>query len=469
MRGRVVLLGALALMLAVPVGASAHTFRTATFSLGLSKPALFNEITGADYTLTKNMHPMSFEFRSGEGPGLSQFNSDLAFWGDTAYQGTFPGFRILDITAPAAPREIINYTDCAHPSGQGDVVVWGDVLTRSWDSASNPPASSGQTNWTCDGEPVPRSTEGVHVFDVSDPTDPDMVKFVPTPCGSHTATGVPDLENDRLLVYSTPSSGSCDGIDIIEVPLDDPSQASYLRFEPSRDGIACHDTGVILGDAMLASCAGGTGFAVWSLGGENGGSLTDPQLLYTKDVPPVNIGHSAAFSWDGRTLVFGWEPSGGLSPRCTETGTPLNSSGSLVQTDEMKTFWFFDSLTGEEKGRWVLPRAQSLAENCTLHNYNMVPTPKRDILVHGSYQSGIGVLDFTDPANAKEIAYADPAPLDPAGAVDGGDWSSYWYDGLIYESDIKRGLMVWNLSDNAVAGARRLGHLNPQTQEFTLP
>jgi hypothetical protein len=39
---------------------------------------------------------------------------------------------------------------------------------------------------------------------------------------------------------------------------------------------------------------------------------------------------------------------------------------------------------------------------------------------------------------------------------------------MIYESDITRGFTTWNLSDKAVAGAKRLGHLNPQTQEFTI-
>jgi hypothetical protein len=29
--------------------------------------------------------------------------------------------------------------------------------------------------------------------------------------------------------------------------------------------------------------------------------------------------------------------------------------------------------------------------------------------------------------------------------------------------------MTWNLSDRAVAGAGKLRHPNPQTQEFTLP
>ena len=71
------------------------------------------------------------------------------------------------------------------------------------------------------------------------------------------------------------------------------------------------------------------------------------------------------------------------------------------------------------------------------------------MLVGGNYQAGISVVDFTDPANAKEIAYADPAPLVPTQL--GGDWSTYWYNGRIYESDITRGLIIWRLNDPAVA------------------
>jgi hypothetical protein len=44
---------------------------------------------------------------------------------------------------------------------------------------------------------------------------------------------------------------------------------------------------------------------------------------------------------------------------------------------------------------------------------------KRDLLVHGPYQSGIGVLDFSNPANAEEIAYADPAPLSETQLISG--------------------------------------------------
>jgi hypothetical protein len=441
--------------------------------------------------------------------------------------------------------------------------------------------------------------EGVHVIDISDPTAPEVVAFVETDCGSHTATGVPDLENDRLLVYNSSSSAACPGIDIIEVPLGDPSAASVLRFEPSggpgalanlvtidppsaaagtyqatgadfgpapdqtgvagdvalvNDGSAnptegcnplvgfpaggvalvdrgtcsfvqkannaqnagavamivannvagapitkggtdpavtissvmvsqadgttikaglpatgtirsnpqpqvrsCHDTGVILGDAMLAGCAGGNGFSVWSLDPADGGSLEDPAILYSRPVPGVSIGHSASFSWDGEVLIFGHEPGGGGQAQCQATTPEVN-----------RTMFFFEPRTGVELGRHVLPRPQTSTENCTIHNYNVVPTAMGRVLVHGSYQSGIGVVDFTDPANAREIAFADPAPLSETSLVLGGDWSTYWYDGFIYESDIRRGVLDWRLSDRAVAGAKPLGHLNPQTQETTL-
>jgi hypothetical protein len=51
----------------------------------------------------------------------------------------------------------------------------------------------------------------------------------------------------------------------------------------------------------------------------------------------------------------------------------------------------------------------------------------------------------------------------------GGAWSSYWYNGYIYESDITRGLNVFRLPDTLVAGQGTLAALNPQTQERREP
>jgi hypothetical protein len=121
-------------------------------------------------------------------------------------------------------------------------------------------------------------------------------------------------------------------------------------------------------------------------------------------------------------------------------------------------------------GKWALPRPQSAQENCTIHNYNVLPLADRYVLVHGSYQSGTSVVNFSNilsgPNSATEIVWSDPPPLVPTQL--GGAWSSYWYNGFIYESDITTGLRVYGLSDPARAGARKLAHLNPQTQEFLI-
>jgi hypothetical protein len=441
------------------------------------------------FTYTQNMHPMGYSARvvplDNTVPGAGSFNSDLAFWGKTAVQGTYAGFRLIDISEPDNPQEIINWEDCASrlnsEGNQGDVIVWGNLVIRSWNSPT-PTAGSHCGDW-----PMVAGEEGVHVIDISDPKNPDVIAFVDIPCGSHTETLVPDLENDRLLVYSNSSANTifggtvppdspptCRGIDIIEVPLDDPADASYLRFEktgheddPLDHLHSCHDTGVILGEANLVACAGtgsstgGNGVSVFSLDPADGGSKEDPMFMYHKTTGGISLGHSASFTWDGKVLIVGHEPGGGSGANCEATDNPLE-----------RTFFYLDARTGASLGQFTLPRPQTNVENCTTHNYNVVPTTKRYVMVSGNYQSGISVIDFTDPTAATEVAYADPAPLvdpnPPVGIELGGDWSTYWYNGFIYESDITRGLLVWNLSDKTVAGARKLDRLNPQTQEFTL-
>jgi hypothetical protein len=576
------------------------------FSLPLAASASVSDAVSS-FTYTQNMHPMGFSERAvpltGAGSGI--FNSDLAFWEKKAFQGTYEGFRIIDITEPDNPVEIENFTGCVGGTttgNQGDVVVWGNVLVRSWNS----PAPAGGA--ICGGVTTPAGQEGLHVFDIGDPTNPVGLTFVATPCGSHTATGVPDLANNRLLIYNSPSSSAsaCRGIDIVQVPLGSPGTASYLRFEPSGDptfaggfenvvtvdppssaagtygatgaafgpaptptGVSgsivlvddgtstpptgtpndgcepftlpansialvdrglcgfvvkvknaqdagavavivannaagdpipmggvdptitipsvmvsqahgttikaglpamgkvasnptatrsCHDTGVILGDVLKAACAGGNGLTVWSMDAADGGSLTDPKLLFQRTLEGVSIGHSASFTWDGEVIIFGHEPGGGGEARCQATSATVD-----------RTLFFLDADTGATVGTFLHPRPQTATENCTWHNYNVVPTDKRYVLVSGNYQSGVSVIDFTNPASPSEVASADPAPLSTETLIGGGDWSTYWYDGRIYESDMKRGLIVWNLSSNVVAGAKKLGHLNPQTQETSMP
>ncbi len=416
---------------------------------------------------TNNIHPKGHieEPASLLNPAVANpdIHTDIAFWGQLAIQGNWDGFNIRDISDPDNPTQV-SRTFC--DGNQGDIVVWDNVIVRSWNS--NAPGTT-----FCDGDLVPAGFEGLHVFDASDLSDPDLVASVDLPQGSHTATGVPDLENDRLLIYNSASSGLNPGLDIVEVPLDDPASSAFLRFEPA--GRSCHDNGVILGDEMKVACAGGNGWTLWSLDQADGATLVDPVQIHTQVVPTVTIGHSAAFSFDGETLIFGHEPGGGVDDRCKATDPALGRSFFFYDTDGTADD---GTAIGSLQGTWELTRFQSDAENCTLHNLNVVPVRGGgDVLVHGSYQSGTSVVDFTDRANPVELGWSDPPPIpvtfatpfcQPPGCELGGVWSSYWYNNFIHETNITEGLNVFRFSGDETAGAMRLDHLNPQTQEFTI-
>src|SRR5918992_5338339 len=453
---------------------------------------------------TGNMELVGQSLRAGAvtgpppaGPGTVPWdtrNTDLAFWGERVIQGRYDGFRVIDVSEPGNPTELAFFA-CVSP--QGDVGVYGNLVFRSVDSpqrtdlCTDVAQNGNPTGADCAPAPSPcTGFEGIQIFDISNLSNIRHIASVALDCGSHTHTVVPDLDDNRVLIYNSVSGNTrqvnpgkygnqCPGPpfnreDIVAVPLDDPASASFLRsFDlGEHEGMPveiCHDFGVILGDVNRGACAG-HGVAVFDLT-----DPANPEHLYTTTAPTVDRFHSAAFTWDGSIIVSGWEPGGGTQPRCQETGAPL--AGGLVQTEEMKTAWFHDAETGEIIGKYVLPRPQSQYENCTIHNYNLVPHPTRNLLVHGSYQSGTALVDFTDPANAYEVAWMDPDPLDPptdtspGGRTNfrGGGWSSYWYKGRIYESDARRGLYIWKVSAPELAGRiAKLDHLNPQTNHLSL-
>jgi hypothetical protein len=435
-------------------------------------------IASADHSSdaqSQNMHALGESLRPGSNTdpvGWDTRNSDIAFLGDRTIQGRYDGFRIIDISAPGNPKELA-YFQCVSP--QGDVGVWGNLVFRSVDS--------GTRTDRCQrfNDPQTPGFEGIQIFDVSDLDNIRQIASVPLDCGSHTHTVVPELAKGRVLIYNS-NSGTANlapsafgnrcttdhgRFDIVEVPLANPAAAHVIgsaQLGTTPDGRpirACHDIGVILGSVNKAACAGNPYAVVFDIS-----DPANPVRLFATTSPTVTSFHSAAFTWDGKLLVLGWEPGGGTRPRCQETGA---FDGTVMVTDEMKTIFFHDANTGALVGRWMLPRPQSAFENCTIHNYNVLPLRNRYVLVHGSYQSGTSMVDFTDPANAYEVAFSDPAPLEPGVLSRGGVWTSTFYNGFTYESDTRRGLRIYNVSAREPAGVLKLPHLNPATSEFSLP
>ena len=165
--------------------------------------------------LGENIHEATYPVES---------TSDLAFWGDIAYQGNYDGFRVLDVSDPMAPEEITWHADCE--GSQGDVMIWDNILIRSYNSAApadDPNTPEDERN-ICGGQPVPAGFEGLHFFDVADHEDIQYIGAVEitntsatnlaipgangTGCGSHTASLAPDVANGRLLIYNSGSSSS---------------------------------------------------------------------------------------------------------------------------------------------------------------------------------------------------------------------------------------------------------------------
>ena len=396
--------------------------------------------------------------------------SDLAFWGRLAFAGNYDGFRVLDISAPGNVKELAVVECCGE---QGDVSVWEDLLFVSVDRPT--------TTADCTGSDTPPGVtgfEGIRIFDVSDPAAPEFVAGVPTDCGSHTHTLLPDLDNNRVLLYissypssflgPTPFGTDCqrlnpDGsqghskISIVGVPLDDPAAAGVVAepfielsdFRETPGFRGCHDIQVFLELEVAAAACLSEG-QLWDISDPLAPVVTDRVFLEA-----VDIWHSAAFTWDGEVVVFGDEFAGGGGPGCDDPD------------DDIGRVWFYerDDMDGGPIGSYKIPRPQD-GQICTMHNFNVIPTTKNYTLVAASNMGGTTVVDFTDPANATEIGFFD-AQLE-AGPLVSSPWSTYWYNGFIYANDRGRGVDVLLLSDRARAGARKFPYMNPQTQEQLL-
>ncbi len=173
--------------------------------------------------------------------------------------------------------------------------------------------------------------------------------------------------------------------------------------------------------------------------------------------------HSATFNNDGTTLIFTDEWGGGTQPKCRDTD-PYEWGANAIYTIEEGELVF--------QSYFKLDAPQTGTENCVAHNGSLIPIPGRDIMVQSWYQGGILIFDFTDPANPIEIAYHDRGPISDDRLEVGGSWSIYWYNGVIVNSEIARGLDIFELipsdfiTENEIAAANtvQMDYLNAQGQ-----
>ena len=405
--------------------------------------------------------------------GSAHGNSDLAFRGNLVFQGNYSGFQIWDVSNPRSP---MLRTGVTCPGNQGDPSVFGNLLFISIQ------ATSGRLDCGPQGVTDTVSTErfrGVRIYDISDLDHPKVVAAVQTCRGSHTHTLVTD-PNDKANIYvyvsgtSVVRSGKelagCSGlppdqdpntslfqIEVIRVPLAAPQDAKIV----STPRIFTNAAGAIAGLAKAGNSGAGTqetsetnqchditaypelGIAAGACSGN--GILLDirdpahPKRITEVSDPNCAYWHSATFNNDGTTLLFTDEWGGGSAPRCRSTDKPQWGADAIYTRSD-------DRLT--QASFYKLPAPQTEQENCVAHNGSLIPVPGRDLFVQSWYQGGISIMDFTDARHPFEVGYFDRGPVDAAKAVQAGQWSSYWYNGLIYGSEISRGLDILELKPN---------------------
>ncbi len=168
--------------------------------------------------------------------------------------------------------------------------------------------------------------------------------------------------------------------------------------------------------------------------------------------------HSATFNNDGNVVIFTDEWGGGTQPKCRATD-PKEWGANAVFTINGEGKMEFQSY-------YKLPAAQTSTENCVAHNGSMIPVPGRDIMVQGWYQGGIVIVDYTDPKNPVEIAFHDRGPISTERLVAGGSWSVYWYNGVIVNSEIARGLDIFELTPSEYLTANEIAASNTVVMQY---
>ena len=436
-------------------------------------------------------------------PALLSFsNTDLLFSGNYMVAGNYHGFNTYDISNARAPRHIGSVV-C--PGGQGDVSLVGNLLIMSVQEAR------GRLDCGLQGVPEPVSDErvrGIRIFDVSDFTRPTQVAAVQTCRGSHTHTVVsdPTTTSGNIYVYVSGTSAARDDeelagcsndspfedensalfrIEVIEIPAQNPAAARivnrpFIFADPDNGTLAglwdggdhgdgtqttrqtnqCHDITTFPGIGLAAGACSGNGILL------DISDPANPERLDQVIDPGFSYWHSATFNNRGDKVIFTDEWGGGGRPRC-RAQDPLTWGADA----------FYDIVDGKLQFRshYKMSAPQTDTENCVAHNGSLIPVPGRDLFVQAWYQGGVSLVDFTDSMNPVEIAFFDRGPIDEEELITGGYWSTYWYNGHIYGTEISRGLDVFALqssdylTENEIAAAslpELNGIVNAQTQQI---
>ena len=194
-------------------------------------------------------------------------------------------------------------------------------------------------------------------------------------------------------LFTDPVTGRIDGL---QQTVPTPLHPSGMGWSPTPTTDSCHDITTFPEIGLAAGACEGNGLLL---------DISDPANPVRIDAVNDNnyaYWHGATFSNDGKTVIFTDEWGGGTTPRCRATDDLSWGADAIYDIVDNKLVF---------RSYYKLPVAQTLQENCVSHLPSVVPVPGRDIITQAWYQGGVSVIDFTDSANPKEIAYYDRGPI----------------------------------------------------------
>lgn len=227
-------------------------------------------------------------------------NSDLAFTGKYAIQGSYNGYQVWDISTPTAPTLVDGYL-C--PASQSDVSVYKNLIFVSSESGT------GRLDCGTQGVTDPVSKErlrGLRIFDATDIAHPKYIANVQTCRGSHTHTVVTDPNDpNNIYIYISGSAGvrssdelaGCSNlapekdpnsahfrIEVVRVPLAHPEQAALVSSPRIFDNLGAPPThGVGADDLKELANARAKGAFIANIPGEGDIVVPDQFIVVQLD------------------------------------------------------------------------------------------------------------------------------------------------------------------------------------------
>ncbi|MQA61068.1 MAG: hypothetical protein GEU86_06155 [Actinophytocola sp.] len=385
--------------------------------------------------------------------GGAQNGSDIEFvklgGSEYALAGTLRnGMQIVDITEETEPHIAAVY-DCK--VSQGDIQVWrnGTRVLASY-TADGTFGTAGADSQCAKDLGLDADAAGTVLVDITDPTQPQTVSYLPVPKGSHNMTIHPSgnylyNSNSDLITSTDPAITIYDVSD----PENPRKVQDYpIPFVPASLGSESHDITFNADGTRAYSAALSQTLVLDTTDPENPeqfGQIVDPAINVHHQADPVTLTRSDGTKRD--VVVVTDERAGAAgSVECPGGGLHLYDITGDNEQDPQKI------------GTWFIPTVQPQdGTTCTSHVLRI--HEDQEMLTIAWYGQGVRVLDISGLADFEgsplEIGLGDGAGMREVGNYvfdDSDTWSfktnRIAEDGSFYGygNDLTRGFDVYHFS-----------------------